>query len=387
MGTDPLRRELKILHVAQTAQGGVGGYLEDIVTLQAQRHGEHAVRIVLPEEHAARFKGLSADWLLPFRSGGTGRVGSSLRMAVHAMRAVWRWRPDIVHLHSTFAGLVMRPLLALMPGAPKVIYCAHGWAFADSKAGPIQARLLAAAERVLSNLCDAIVCVSRHDARRAEEVGIATDRLTVVLNGIADLPPLPREQGEAAWPAERLRVLFVGRLDYAKGVDVLFSAMEKLGSRAFAVVVGSPVVSDFKSPLVPPGNVKVTGWMDRRDIEQLYASADLLVVPSRNEACCLVALEAMRAGLPIVASRVGGLPEIVEDGITGCLVDSEDANQLAAAVVGVDAPLRPAMSANARQRFLQLFRIERAFEELEAVYGTAMGIPPVRHVRNWRPGV
>jgi glycosyltransferase involved in cell wall biosynthesis len=369
------RHEMRILHVAQTSQGGVGSYLEEVGALQVQRHGAGSVRMVLPQEHAARFPGLATAWLLPFCTGGAGRVRSSWRMAVQAIGAVRRWQPDIVHLHSTFAGLVMRPLLALMPGGPKVVYCPHGWAFADRKLGPVQAWLIAAVERVLSGLCASIVCVSRDDAARAERAGIPAKRLTVVLNGIADMPPLPREDGEAAWPEDRVRVLFVGRLDYAKGADVLFSAMNMLGDRAFAVVVGSAVVADYRSAPVPPGNVKVVGWMDRRDIAQLYASADLLAVPSRNEACSLVALEAMRAGLPVVASRVGGLPEIVQDGITGCLVNPEDAYQLAAAVVGMNGPMRAAMGARARQRFLQVFRIERVFEELELVYRTALGHP------------
>jgi glycosyltransferase involved in cell wall biosynthesis len=375
MNNGPSRGQLKILHVAQTAQGGVGSYLEEIAALQVQRHGADSVRLVVPEEHAARFPGLAAAWLLPFRTGDVGRLGSSLRMAAQAMRTIRHWQPDIVHLHSTFAGLVMRPLLGLMPGAPKVVYCPHGWAFADRQVGPIRARWMAAVERLLSGLCASIVCVSRDDASRAEGAGIPPKRLTVVLNGIADIPPLPRGQGEAFWPANRVRILFVGRLDYAKGADVLFSAMNTLGEEAFAVVVGSAVVADYRSALVAPGNVKVLGWMDRRDIAQLYASADVLAVPSRNEACSLAALEAMRAGLPVVASRVGGLPEIVQDGITGRLVRPEDAHQLAAALVGMDDALRAAMGARARQRFLQVFRIERVFEELELVYRTALGQP------------
>jgi glycosyltransferase involved in cell wall biosynthesis len=371
MNMDDSRRRLKILHVAQTAQGGVGSYLEEILALQVQRHGADSVRVVLPAEHAAHFPGLAPAWLLPFRTGGVGRLGSSLRMALQAMSAVRHWQPDIVHLHSTFAGAVMRPLLALMPGAPKVVYCAHGWAF-DRKIGPLQAATIAAVELLLSKLCEVVVCVSRHEASRAKKIGIPAKRVKVVLNGIADLPPTPREDGEQLWPKDRLRVLFVGRLDNQKGVDVLYSAMRVLGERAFAIVVGSAVVSDVRSRLVPPGNVKVVGWIDRAGIAQLYASADLLVVPSRWEAFGLVALEAMRAGLPVVASRVGGLPEIVEDGITGRLVDAEDAGQLAAAVASLDDPARVIMGARGRERFTQSFLSHSLVEELELVYRNAM---------------
>ena len=365
--------ELKILHIAQTAQGGIGSYLEEILALQVQRHGADSVCVVLPEEHAVHFPGLAAAPLLTFRTADVGRLRSSLRMAVQAIRVIRRWQPDIVHLHSTFAGAVMRPLLALMPGARKVIYCAHGWAF-DRKIGPLQARLIGAVERIQSNLCAAVVCVSRNDAVRGADVGIRAKRLKVVLNGIADASPLPREQRDDIWPKDRMRVLFVGRLDCQKGVDVLFAAMHTLGESAFAIVAGSAVVADFRSALVPPPNVKVVGWMDRRDIARLYASADLLVMPSRWEGLPLAALEAMRAGLPVVASRVGGLPEVVQDGITGRVVDVEDAQQLAAAMAGMDGPLRAAMGARGRQRFLEAFQIGRVVQELEIVYRTAMGL-------------
>ena len=382
-------RKLKILHFAQTAHGGVGSYLEEILALQLRRHGSASVRAVLPEEHAACFSRLASQGLMTFRTSDVGRLGSSWRMAVHAMRQVWRWQPDIVHLHSTFAGLVMRPLLALLPHAPKVIYCAHGWAF-DRKIGRLPPASIAAIERVLSGLCSAVVCVSKHDHSRAEAAGISSKRLKVVLNGIADVPPLPREDGGSVWPQKGLRVLFVGRLDYQKGVDVLFSAMKTLGEGVSAIVVGSAVVSDYKSELVPPDNVRFIGWMDRQELAHLYASADLLVLPSRWEGLPLAALEAMRAGLPVVATRVGGVPEAVQDGVTGRLVDADDPRQLAAALISMDGPQRSAMGVSGRERFLQSFQIERVVEELELVYSGAMETPrkdPLRRTLGGGEGI
>ncbi len=81
-------RQVKILHVTQTAHGGVGSYLEEMLTLQVQRHGAACVRVVLPQEHAEFFPGLPPECLLPYRSGGNGRLGSSLRMAGLALKSV-----------------------------------------------------------------------------------------------------------------------------------------------------------------------------------------------------------------------------------------------------------------------------------------------------------
>jgi len=356
---------LKVLHVAQTAQGGVGSYLEEIMPLQVQAYGPDGVRAVLPAEHAAAFPGLLPAWIVPFAAPGAGRLLSTWRMTTLALATVWRWRPDVVHLHSTFAGLALRPLLQFF-GATRVVYCAHGWSF-DRRAGSSQIRLSRSLERLLSRLCDRIVCVSRRDYERGASAGIPRSVMSVVLNGIAD----HRRGGTAVrtemWPDTGLKILFVGRLDQQKGVDVLFAAMRQIGVRGFAVIVGSSVVGG-EIAASSPANVKVLGWLAREQIERLYAAADVLVMPSRWEGLPIVALEAMRAGLPVIATRVGGIPEAVEDGVTGRLIDVDSPSQLAAVLGSLDPATLRLMSVNARHRFLESFRIERVVQELDQLY-------------------
>jgi len=370
--THPISNQVKILHVAQTAHGGVGTYLEEVLAMQVRRHGSDCVRVVLPQEHAAFFPGLDSQCLLPYRSG-TGRIGSSLRMVVEALSAVQNWKPDVVHLHATFAGFAMRPLLALLPGGPPVVYCAHGWAFERRKISPVLTLSMATAERLLARLCAAVVCVSKHEASRAEAVGIPSGRLKVIASGLADRKPQADALDDGHfWPPRRLRVLFVGRLDHEKGADVLLAAMKMLGERAFAVLVGSAVVSGFKQNLPDADNIRFMGWLTREQLMPLYASADILVVPSRYEAFGLAAVEGMRAGLPVIASRVGGLQELIVDRVTGRLVDAEDPWQLATAISSMNQTIRTRMGAKGRQRFLDGYRIERAVDELDGVYRDAV---------------
>ena len=359
---------MKVLHVAQTAQGGIGSYLEEIVPRQAQLYGENAVRVVLPDTHARLIPGLKTTWLAPFQNGGGGRIGSSSRMVDQAMRQVLKWHPTVVHLHSTFAGVAMRPLLALLPNRPQIVYCAHGWAF-ERKVGSLQIRAIAHVERALAHVCDSIVCVSRFEAGRAREIGIAPSLLAVVPNGVSDVTTDATSISDAAreWPQGHLRLLFVGRLDRQKGIDVFYEALRKLGDRVFGLVVGSSVLGD-ESPPPPPANARILGWRSRPEIASLYAAADVLVMPSRWEGLPLVALEAMRAGLPVIATRVSGIPEAVEDGITGKLIDVDSAMQLAAVLAALDAPTLRRMSINARRRYLQSFQIERVVHELDQVY-------------------
>lgn len=371
---------LKVLHVAQTAQGGVGSYLEEVVSHYASLYGGHAVRVVLPDMHARLFPGLKMHWLVPFRYGSGGRIASSLRMATQAIRQIWKWRPEVVHLHSTFAGLVMRPLLALMPGSPRVVYCAHGWAF-TREGGDLRARAMAWAECMLARYCDAIVCVSRYEADQALGAGISAKLLAVVPNGVSDI--VTEESSVTAatreWPDDCLRVLFVGRLDRQKGIDIFYHALRELGDGVFGVVVGSPVVGD-EAPAQPPPNARALGWRTRAETASLYAAADVLVVPSRWEAFGLVAIEAMRAGLPVIATRVGGIPEVVEDGVTGKLIDVDSPSQLAAVLGSLDATTRHLMGANGRRRFLAAFRVERVVQELDELYHEIA--PPVLHGSN-----
>jgi glycosyltransferase involved in cell wall biosynthesis len=367
--------QVKILHVTQTALGGVGSYLEELLTLQVKRYGAACVRVVLPKEHSEFFPGLPIECLLPYSSGKKGRLGSSLLMAVTAMRCVRQWQPDVVHLHATFAGFVMRPLLALLSCPPKIIYCAHGWSFERRKVNGLVTYSMASAERYLSRLCSAVVCVSQFEASRAQTIGIPRSLLKVVASGLADITQPPTAAAEALWPEGRIRVLFVGRLDHEKGVDILLSAMKILGNQAYAIIVGAAVVTGYKSALEQPGNVKYLGWLDREKIRPLYATADMLVIPSHYEAFGLSAVEAMRAGLPVIASHVGGLPEVVVDFVTGRMVEPGHPDQLAAAILSMSKTQRREMGANARERFLAAFRIERTVEELHQVYENALKLP------------
>lgn len=380
MSTMHTHAPLKVLHIAQTAQGGVGSYLEEIVSHYARLHGGDAVRVVLPDMHACLFPGLKMQWLVPFHNGSGGRVTSSLRMAKQAIRQIWTWRPAVVHLHSTYAGLIMRPLLALMPGRPRVVYCAHGWAF-NREGSHFACRAIVWIERMLARLCDAIVCVSQYEAGEARGAGISARLLAVLPNGVSDVVIEECSVTAAAreWPQEGLRVLFVGRLDRQKGVDVFYEALRQLGDRVYGVVVGSPVVGD-EAPAQPPPNARALGWRTRAETASLYAAADVLVVPSRWEAFGLVAIEAMRAGLPVIATRVGGIPEVVEDGVTGKLIDVDSPSQLAAVLGSLDATTRHLMGANGRRRFLASFRVERVVQELDELYHEIA--PPGLHGAN-----
>ena len=125
------------------------------------------------------------------------------------------------------------------------MYCPHGWAFDRplSKLGATSVRLV---ERALASLTENVICISEHDRQSALRAGIRADRLKVVVNGVAACRPTG--DGEPVlWQQGRTRVLFAGRFDHQKGIDILFEALRALGDRVHAIVAGDRVLAEYEN--------------------------------------------------------------------------------------------------------------------------------------------
>ncbi len=360
---------LRVLHVVETALGGCGTYLNEIVPLQIAHLGIGNVRVVAPDRHLRQMQAIDPCVVEPFRRAGRWR--GLLRLTVAVIAACRAHRPSVVHAHSTVAGLVVRLLGLVQRRRFVVVYCPHGWAFDVESAGPLR-RLARGAERLLSLCCDRVVAISDAEAERARAAGIALDRISVIPNGVgASLPASstasPTASG-AAWSTGRRKVLFVGRLDRQKGLDVLLAAVRGCADRLSVRVVGEPVVGDSRVAPAEDVDVDYLGWLDPDGVCRQMQACDVLVVPSRWEGFGLVAVEAMRAGKAVIASAVGGLPEIVLDGVTGRVVPPGDPFRLRDALLGItDEELRT-MGAAGRERFLGRFTSDRLCEALDDLY-------------------
>jgi glycosyltransferase involved in cell wall biosynthesis len=174
-------------------------------------------------------------------------------------------------------------------------------------------------ERLLAPLCQKIVAISQHEYDRGIEAGISPDRMVVIENGLSSNRPVavPVE-----WSDPRLKVLFVGRLDRQKGVDVLLKAVESLGREVAVKVIGAHVTTkeEQNKPISVPDNVELLGWKSPEEIAGYMNACDVVVMPSRWEGFGLVAVEAMRARKPVIASAVGGLRSIVRHALAQTIV-------------------------------------------------------------------
>lgn len=366
-------RAVKILHCAETVQGGIASYLKPLLPMQVQRYGKGQITLIGPQWQQQFLPTCDGARTLAFDSRGS-RVARAWRLARQVVRMVREERFDIVHIHSTYAGALTRPLLWLSGVKCKVVYCPHGWAFFRQM--PSWARRLTQwVERGLSYLTDEIVCVSDYERRCALQIGIPANRLKVIINGIPSRAPEPADFSPR-WMTGRKRLLFVGRFDQQKGIDTFLAMMRLLGDEAQAYAIGGAVLEDQQIQALPD-NVTLIEWLDAASLEAYFQSADVLVMPSRWEGLPLVAAEAMRARLAVLGSDVGGIPEIVDDGVTGTIVPRCTPQSLAAAVRQTSRDQWKQMGTAGRARFEQHFTIERVHRELCAIYESLLDEEPV----------
>lgn len=349
-----------VLHVAEVLKGGIASYLDELLADQVLRYGAGRVCVLVPAAEAHHLAALDGVEVVTFASGGRLQNIGALQRAVQLL--LRRRSFDLVHAHSTFAGAALRTMR--WPGRrPPLVYCAHGWAF-DRQAAGWKLALVALAERVLALRCERIVCISEHDRASALARGLPAAKLVTIRNGIRDLAPAG---AEIAWPPTRLRILFAGRFDYQKGVDVFFAAMQELGPEYAAIAIGDAALGDFELRQ-QASNVRQTGWLARDAVQAHLQCCDVFVIPSRWEGFGLAALEALRAGRAVVASRVGGLAELVQDGVNGYQVEPDSVPALVAALRRCTPDGVAAMGAAGRSRFETLFSAARMQQEIAALY-------------------
>ena len=365
------QQEIDLLHCAETIKGGIATYLRDLLVCQARDMDPRRIAVVIPRSQVDDLPVPAGVRVYAFNDNA-GRATNAFRLGFQVARLVRQNRVNITHAHSTFAGATVRPLLALSSQPQRVIYCPHGWAW-DRQTSVLAKKATQWVERALSRLCAKVICISEHELKAGLDAGVPAGRLQLIVNGV--LSGAPSSGGRAPeWPAGKKRLLFVGRFDRQKGVDLFCAALEQLGDEAFGMLAGGAVLEDADQ-ISPPSNVKLLGWIDTPRLQSLLETADVLVVPSRWEGFGLIAAEAMRAGLPVIAARVGGLPEIVADEETGLLFEPGDVNGIVAAVRRYSREEWQQKGRAGKARFEKLFTMERVHRQLIDLYANT-GVPP-----------
>lgn len=271
----------------------------------------------------------------------------------------FRGRYDVVHVHG-FRDYVFPALAARIARTPAVIMTRH-------LPHPFQSAVTARA--CAHVFYDHVIAVSSYIAGVMEESGFPAEKITVVRNGIDPPEPASREalRREFGVPDDALLVASAGRVTPTKGFEVLLEAVEGL-DRAWAIVFGDGDAREaLRRRFDGTGRIHLPGF--RKDVEALWSAADAVVVPSVSpEALSYVALEGMAAGRPIVASRIGGIPELGTEA-SMILFPPGDVDRLRDALAGLleDPARREAMGRAARERVRDFSRANMV-RAVEGVY-------------------
>ena len=296
-----------------------------------------------------------------------------LRLVADLARILDRVRPDIVHAHSSKAGAVAR--LAKLPGRnARVLYTPHGFAFAGHFRFRAERRAYRAVEQGLGRLTDRVVCVCQAEARLARLV-IAPDRVRVVYNGVPD-----RGEGPATAAIESLArrgpvISALGLMRAGKGFETLIDAMpDVIAQHPLAQVAiwgdgpEQPALRERARMLGLTETIHFLG--SAADPVAALRGSTVFAMPSWRESFPYVVLEAMSAGVPVVASDVGGVREAIADGRHGLLVAPQDPAALAGALARAlaDEELRARLGAAGRHRVATEFSQPKMLSRLHEVY-------------------
>jgi sugar transferase (PEP-CTERM/EpsH1 system associated) len=290
--------------------------------------------------------------------------GTSLRFLLQLARALRELRPDIVHSRNW--GGAEAILAARLAGVRGIVHGEHGWGVDDPQG---RRRMRNLARRALSCWVREFTCVSKDIGTWLKgTVGVRAP-VTPICNGVDIEVHRPGPEGadvrrEMGIAPDAFVVGMVGRPDPIKDPETLFRAYAILRSR----VPGARLVPVGFAPKEPVEGVHPTGWCG--DVPRVLRAFDVFVLTSLNEGISNTILEAMATGLPVVATRAGGNPELIVDGETGRLFPTGAHEELAAILAryAEDPVLLRAHGAAARRRAVSEFGVPAMLEQYRSVY-------------------
>ena len=280
--------------------------------------------------------------------------------------ALAAFRPDLVSCHSTKGGWWGR-IAARLQGVPAV-HTSHGQLFSLRLTG--WKRGLWIPEFITNRVGTKLVVVCKHDAETLIEYRVVSpEKMVLVYNGVPDVEPTA--QGDPA--RHPPHVVMTARLQAPKDPLTVIEAFSALKDEPWTLeLIGDgPQRSELEAARAASGvgdRIRLSGT--RTDVPERLARAQVFLLSTRKEGFPISILEAMRAGLPVVAARVGGIPEAVEPGTTGALFEAGSAKSLADAMRPLlrDAELRRRLGAAGRERYLSRFGFERHLRLIWGVY-------------------
>lgn len=358
---------MKIIYgITKSNFGGAQRYVFDLAT--EAKKAEHDVSVicgaggVLVEK--LREKGIRVIEISGMKRDIS--LVDEFRSLYFIFRTLFEERPDVFHTNSSKMGGIGN-LAARLAGVKKIIFTAHAWAFNEPrpKWQKLPIKFLTWVTILLSHKT---ICVSEKSKKDMHKWPFIKQKLRVIHNGIAEFNLVPRDNNA-------FTVGTLSELHQVKGLDILLKAWNKFNKKhheAKLVIMGEGEERENLEMLVEElgisNSVTFKGYVEKA--KQYLSNFDIFVLPSRSENLPYAVLEAGFASLPVIATSVGGVPEIIEPSINGALIQPEDSEALFSTLILLteDKNLRKRLGENLKQIVLKDFSLEKMVKETLKMY-------------------
>jgi glycosyltransferase involved in cell wall biosynthesis len=308
---------------------------------------------------------------------GFGRrvsLGGDLKAFIYLVSEIRDFKPHVIHTHTAKAGFLGRiaSIISLQPSIR--VHTFHGHLL-NGYFGPFKRTLVVIAEKSLAFFTDELLAVGDKVRQDLLNAGIGTKNKFGLMPpglGIGSLSPKEDSRKVLGLTSDRLQCAFIGRVTQIKRPDRFLNVVSELKKREIELdffIAGDGELLEMCRERIKKEGLPVTilGWQS--DIERVLSAADIVVLTSDNEGTPLSLIQAGMAGLPVVTTNVGSVPEVVLDGSTG-IVTGLDVQEIAAALEKLvnDKVLRSKLGAAAQEFTLSNFGVKRLVNDHEELY-------------------
>jgi glycosyltransferase involved in cell wall biosynthesis len=370
-------RLLRIVHCFRSPVGGLFRHVADLTREQA-RNG-HSVGIVCDSSTGGEYEERLFDRLTPSLALGLKRVPMERQISPSDLAASWRLmreirslNPDVLHAHGAKGGVYARVIGALLrvSGTSVArIYTPHGGSL-HYDPHTLGGRVYFNTERFLELLTEALIFVSGYEANAYRvKVGPPRRPVTLARNGLR-----PEEFEPITPDPDAVDFLYIGMLRDLKGTDVFIESLAEIGRREGtaprALIVGDgPDKAKYHEAVRALGLAETTRFHDPMPARDAFRKARVVVVPSRAESMPYIVLETIGAGVPLIATRVGGIPEIYGPHSEQLIAPSDVAALADAMLAAAKNPAETQAKADALRSYIQpLFSIEAMARTIAGAY-------------------
>ncbi|BCB05663.1 glycosyltransferase family 4 protein [Bacillus sp. KH172YL63] len=286
-------------------------------------------------------------------------------------RFLKEWEPDILATHSSKAGMLGR-IAGKMCNVPTV-FTAHGWAFSEG-VPERKRKVYGLLERAAGKISTGVITVSQYDYQLAlKHKVIPPSNMRTIHNSIPDIPLPPPDRVPGV-----TKLIMIARFAFPKDHHHLLKALEQIEGLPWELdLVGDGPLLETMKEQVKRGPIadRVNFLGKSRDIPELLARSHILVLTSRHEGLPISIIEGMRSGLPIVASDVGGVNELIDDGHNGFLIPRDDTGLLTKRLnsLMVKKQLMEKMGQMSRQKYEQHFAFDQMRNQTVKMYADILG--------------